>query len=429
MRQEYEDVKADLDLRNVTLAQRERDLDALTAIRVTLEKDLDVARTRNQALGNELSTAAQEWGQSGEQVQTLSDELEQVNAALETEQGLRRTAEEKATVAAERQEDLGQQLRIAHDEMERAKQDHILNTRQFKEELEIAGNQIKSLEAHVSKLAREKLHVEQEVQTLTSELEHARTSLADQRKSHSGINGGDAAPGNERSPVQQPLFRTDEEITPIEEVQLVLSKEQDLPVPEGHLSHLVTGDSTPGLQQSPVPLKDPASGDIPRVFSGVIPRVSGISGADGLFPEHEPAAKKAGPAPVPVKPNGPAEEETIGGPSPEGPPAADDGPQPEKEAVEGPENLITRVQYEGQSDETPEETGGPVPSGDISFNRNQWLDLLKWSHHSDSLSQEQRLRIVRMGRLIQKDRKLTNKQQDQVREILAFVYSLGYRPT
>jgi len=33
-----------------------------------------------------------------------------------------------------------------------------------------------------------------------------------------------------------------------------------------------------------------------------------------------------------------------------------------------------------------------------------------------------------MGRLIQKDRKLTRKQQDHVREIIAQVYALGYRP-
>jgi hypothetical protein len=56
------------------------------------------------------------------------------------------------------------------------------------------------------------------------------------------------------------------------------------------------------------------------------------------------------------------------------------------------------------------------------------MDLLKWAHHSGALSQDQRLKIVRMGRLIQKDRKLTKKQQDQIREIIAFVYALGYRP-
>ena len=36
-------------------------------------------------------------------------------------------------------------------------------------------------------------------------------------------------------------------------------------------------------------------------------------------------------------------------------------------------------------------------------------------------------RIIRMGRLIQKDRKLTKNQQDQVREILSLVNALGFQ--
>ncbi|HVP95038.1 MAG TPA: response regulator [Methanoregulaceae archaeon] len=75
---------------------------------------------------------------------------------------------------------------------------------------------------------------------------------------------------------------------------------------------------------------------------------------------------------------------------------------------------------------TPGEPKGKGPAGEISFNSNQWLDLLKWVHHSDALSEDQRVKIIRMGRLIQKDRKLTKNQQDQVREILSLVHALGY---
>ena len=80
----------------------------------------------------------------------------------------------------------------------------------------------------------------------------------------------------------------------------------------------------------------------------------------------------------------------------------DDGPQPEKVVVEGLENPVNGVRYGGQPDEIPKDSTGPVPHGDLKFKDTQWLDLLKWSHHSGSLSQEQRLKIVRMGRLIQK---------------------------
>ena len=65
----------------------------------------------------------------------------------------------------------------------------------------------------------------------------------------------------------------------------------------------------------------------------------------------------------------------------------------------------------------------------FSFNRKQWFDLLKWAHHSTTLTHDQRLQIVRMGRLIQKDRKLTRKQEEQVKEMIALVQALGYRPS
>ncbi len=76
-----------------------------------------------------------------------------------------------------------------------------------------------------------------------------------------------------------------------------------------------------------------------------------------------------------------------------------------------------------------EESGGPVPPVFFSFNRKQWFDLLKWAHHSTTLTHDQRLQIVRMGRLIQKDRKLTRKQEEQVKEMIALVQALGYRPS
>jgi DNA-binding response OmpR family regulator len=71
---------------------------------------------------------------------------------------------------------------------------------------------------------------------------------------------------------------------------------------------------------------------------------------------------------------------------------------------------------------------GDVTGGEFLFTGQDWLGLIKWAHHSDALSDAQRGRIIRMGRLIQKDRKLTKSQQQQVSEILALVQTLGYRP-
>ena len=88
--------------------------------------------------------------------------------------------------------------------------------------------------------------------------------------------------------------------------------------------------------------------------------------------------------------------------------------------------------FEGDDTDDNDSSGetadtGPVSGQNIAFNRAQWLDLLKWSHHCDALESEQRMQIVRMGRLIQKGRKLTKKQEEQVMEMIALVQRLGYR--
>ena len=75
-----------------------------------------------------------------------------------------------------------------------------------------------------------------------------------------------------------------------------------------------------------------------------------------------------------------------------------------------------------------EPTGTASVAGQhVTFNRAQWLDLLKWSRHCEDLTQDQRMQIVRMGRLIQKGRKLTKNQGEQVQEMIALVQRLGYR--
>jgi len=90
---------------------------------------------------------------------------------------------------------------------------------------------------------------------------------------------------------------------------------------------------------------------------------------------------------------------------------------------------------EDESDEEPEPDDLPARARDsginpgVSFNRAQWFDLLRWSHHSGALTQEQRMQIVRMGRLIQRGRRLTARQEEQVVEMITLAQALGYRFT
>ena len=398
LRHEYDTIQSDLDSNKMTLAERERDLEATIAIREALENDLNEIKTKNKALEEELSLASHYRTQSGQQSRTLSDELEQVKAALETERRLRRIAEEKAKSAAQQQENLEQNLRSTRDEMERAKKDREATFSRFKDDLETASHQISALEEKISALEREK-----------PAADDIRRAGSDTQKEHVG---------------------------------LAVQPEPHLPVIIEPVPQSLTVEPPSQPQPSPTSSKDVSSSELsketPRVFSGVIQKVPDISGADDIFLEHPPEPKGGGPATTPSTTSDTADEQGVGAsaePSLEKSCGEDeeelsgliDEAQPEQEDDEEPEEGEEKAEYEG-SDESTYEAEGQVPQGGFSFNRNQWMDLLKWAHHSGALSQDQRLKIVRMGRLIQKDRKLTKKQQDQIREIIAFVYALGYRP-
>jgi len=84
---------------------------------------------------------------------------------------------------------------------------------------------------------------------------------------------------------------------------------------------------------------------------------------------------------------------------------------------------------EEESDIPSGETAGSIPqeAGIPAFSRQQWFDLVKWAHNAGTLSHEERLRIVKLGRLIQKGRKLTGRQEAQLAELMLLAHAKGYR--
>ncbi|MCX6688488.1 MAG: response regulator [Methanoregula sp.] len=77
---------------------------------------------------------------------------------------------------------------------------------------------------------------------------------------------------------------------------------------------------------------------------------------------------------------------------------------------------------------TLDDYGISTTQGTMPFDRRQWLDLVKWAHLSQSLSRDDKLRIVRLGRLIQRGRRLRPKQEEQVAELVSLASSHGYKP-
>jgi chromosome segregation ATPase len=90
--------------------------------------------------------------------------------------------------------------------------------------------------------------------------------------------------------------------------------------------------------------------------------------------------------------------------------------------------------YEDTDEEEPgssaaDGAGDTNREGEIpAFSRQQWFDLVKWAHNAGTLSHDERIRIVKLGRLIQKGRRLTGRQEAQLAELMLLAHAKGYRP-
>jgi len=129
-----------------------------------------------------------------------------------------------------------------------------------------------------------------------------------------------------------------------------------------------------------------------------------------------------GQAPEPANGSGPGETAETG----------EEQAEYEMPGTESEETGGDRGESSGEtSEEHPGETGSHLPASGIpaggSFNRKDWFDIFAWARHAESLSPGQRKQILRMGRLVQRGRRLTPKQEDQIREMITLVQSLGYR--
>lgn len=101
------------------------------------------------------------------------------------------------------------------------------------------------------------------------------------------------------------------------------------------------------------------------------------------------------------------------------------------------ERKVTAASREEAPPSAIQETGDPHPEpsrsapGDLVISRDRWLDITKWAHHTTAVTDEQRkdliANLMRLSKLVQKGRHLTNRQEQEIRILVARVQSLGYR--
>jgi DNA-binding response OmpR family regulator len=440
LRGEHQSVRTDLDEHKSNLTRVSADLEAAVASRSALESSLDTATARIRELESELHTASATGTQAGQQVRALTDELEHVKAELENSRRQRHGIEE--SLAGEKQEkerilsDLQKlshereslQSTLAKEQQLRSESEserehlHLLLTsaetkgknreialsatiQKLTSELDSSQTLRKELEEQVAILAREKHLAEEKSSSLSDEIDQARTALADEWEDHMNAQERLVAAVSEKQKLEQSLQRSGDLDAEKSKKRALIIKGPDFPMEIGKRPQSLTAvpDATPSA--SPVPritnVEDlfEEDDDHSDVETGDVPSVSII---------HEPSVNVG-------EENEPAGTEFSTSLS-----------DSEKE-LQGPDDDEgTDEEVEDMQSVSPGGSVDGIPPG-IAFNRAQWFDLLKWAHHSGTLSQEQRMQIVRMGRLIQKGRKLTHKQAEQVKEMITLVQSQGYR--
>ncbi len=412
VRSEHDLVKSDLDVHKNDLVRLHHDLEAAALLRSTLQGDIATASSRIKELEYELKSATQEKDRTGQQARLLTEELGAIKAALNEARASLSLEKEQRTAAEEQLKTaLEQERMLQAAAVENARAATLAKETSEPEntgtaailELEQALARQRELEQEVNTLGSQKAEAEAKAEALSNEIEQARTALADEWEDH---------------------MNDEERFAASQEIAIVATR-IGLPV-----------EIKPTVQ-AVVVTTPPASpeGTMPRAISEPPQDEAPIFGIEDLF-EDEPSA------PAATDQTSDIPEPAVPEPFAETPDRImDDAPAQEPDFVDETESGQDSGDEEDEPEETDEGAGDEAgdegktlddfmktPSGyGLSFNRQQWFDLLKWSHHSGALSQEQRMQIVRMGRLIQRGRKLTQKQDEQVREMLALVQTLGYR--
>ena len=402
LRTAHDDTRTALSSHASSLEQLKRELDAAAADRMELEGELQAAEEKVRQAGQDLVSTSEARELDKQKFSSLNDDLERVKTSLEQETLRRQETENQLRDALSQQQHMEQDLDRLMAETRTLHADLITEKRMHEE----AKEQNQSLEEQVAALNQEKREAEQAAADLSAEIDQARTALADEWEDHMTDKerlAAAAAPKPQPRPAPFPGLRREAEI--IKKRSLIVK--------------------TPNIPSEIRPLpKSMVAIDPVKTSEFDTPRIKSV---EDLYEDDEDDRKKPAERPVVSIVQEPATEPVRDVlPDVMSDRSGDEESFFEDNRLSGTDSDdITDDDADDDDSSGEQNDSGPVSGQNIAFNRAQWLDLLKWSHHCDVLSQDQRMQIVRMGRLIQKGRRLTNKQEEQVLEMIALVRGSG----
>jgi len=416
-RQQHTETAESLRAEQNNKEQVSREVQEIVRQRDKIEQELAEERRIRAELASENERLSQQVAASEQDVTATKTSFSDKIAALTAEmQGISRQrdtieqelAEERrirAELASEK-EHLSRQVAASEREDEAQKTALHEKIAALAAELEASQSTCRNLESEISTMTHEKEQAEKQITNLSREIDQARTALADEWEDHMNAKEQLASATREQQQVPPSVQRPGELESERAKKRALIVKGPDLPMTAGKQMHSLSVFSNAPQPESPVPR---------------------ITNVEDLFEDDEPEGIDEEDAPsvsIIHEPAEPGMEIELGEP------LADPGISC-YDSLDEPTESIDDSGDEEDPDEEPASATEPQKAESIptrfSFNRAQWFDLLRWSHHAGTLSSEQRMQIVRMGRLIQQGRKLTHKQEEQVMEMILLAQSQGFR--
>ena len=460
-----------------TISGLTQDLEKVRAESADLVQERDAALNARQDLAKELAAAQAAGAEAEKAARSAASDAERVQGDLETERRLRRTAEEKLAEVSQAKDtfehDLGaagkasesrerdmtakiaelaavlsesqeaqrealesvsriqsekagaeQRLRAAEDEMAAGAALQRENLKKAGEDLKTALDRQRSLEEQLREAESEQSEKETVSRALEAKIEEAASAAAMEREQRLAAEAAYAEANTIIAGLKKRLAEAPPAaIVPAQKTAVLVPQEPAFPAVIPVETHAISRTSTPAIAVVPAGRDDAGPASRIRTVEDLFEEpdeldVHDLPDVAGHTPAPAPAAE--------VSPAGPAYESPVFGETGEVSAGAaevitNDG-EPEEAAREGePED----GEPEPEEEEPARHT---VPDGRLRFGRDQWLDLVKWAHNSGALSPEERIRIVKMGRLIQKGRQLTGRQESQLTELVVLARANGYQP-
>ena len=343
--------------------EKTREHNNLVLLYEKLTKDFENGLLHQKSLLEQITTATQQQSKADEACQTLSKDYKELQAAFEAEKTQLKVQKEQ--LAKVQQELSRAQTRIQQAE---------------KETPVIVPNHALTIKGP-------------DLPRVVEQGKHSLTVVDDTHSPNDIV----AVPADPSPPAAQ----VSEEISPaeIESVEDLFEDEPDMDI-----------DELPDASGLPAPDEETA-GDIPVTRPVEIPRpvkpMDELADQETVEEERQAGAGETGDSDVSAEmPDAGTSTGKISG---------------EEEKNEKPEGEKTRTIG------TLDEYGfAPAPDSRV-FDHRQWFDLVRWAHNTPELSKEQKLRFVRLGRLIRNGRKLNRSQDEQVTELVSLAYSMGYK--